>query len=139
MEYFLNSGKTLILDMGLGGDIIDGDSTDLTIFARNYKTQDTSYVLVEISLSNDTTSSWEILGFIQNMTEFDISSLNADNYRYIKISNYSDLPSPTDSVGIFLDAVVSLHDSLLIVDIGNKEDLRIIQKYKLYQNCHAPT
>ena len=137
-EYFLNVGNSLILDMGPGGEIVNGDSSDIIIFAKNYKTQDTSIVFIDVSLSNDTTGFWESIGIIMEVSSFDISQLSQNNYRYVKISNYSNLPSSVDSVGCFIDAVVSIHDSLVATTINEPVFKQIPDAFSLSQNYPNP-
>lgn len=133
-EFFLEQGKSIILDMGENGDIVNGDSTDIWIFARNYSNVDTGFVYVEVSLSQNK-EDWEELGFVQDITEFDISNLEYISYRYVKISNYSPTFTEKDTIGIFLDATISVHDENVVTSVPEFE---YSEKTTLFSNFPNP-
>jgi len=138
LTYFLNGDNSIILDMGINGDIINGDSVDIRIVSESYSNNHSISNLVDIYLSNDTTSNWEMLGFLGDDVSLDISGLNNQSYRYVKIANLSSLISSEDSIGVFLDAVISLHDSAFAVSVENYDDNANVVNYTLTQNYPNP-
>lgn len=100
----LGEGGTIVLDMGVEGEIIDlEDAPDFKIFEEDGS--DDSY---EVYVSSNWNGPWTYMGLGDGTTEFDLNEISIDSAQFVKIIDDDDGDPYASNPGVDIDAIQSL-------------------------------
>ena len=109
----LNSDKCsigdgwVIVDMGLGEEIIDLDGPDLRVYEIDYCYHPEWLAEPYEVLVSNNMKEWQSLGEGNGITDFDLAKANMSEARYVKIQGILRVPSKTP--GPDIEAIEALH------------------------------
>jgi len=100
----LGEGGSIVLDMGVEGEIIDlEDEPDFKIFEGG--TSDDSY---EVYISSNWNGPWTYMGLGEGTTEFDLNDVSVDSAQFVKIIDDDNGDPYEINPGVDIDAIQCL-------------------------------
>lgn len=101
-------GGFVVIDMGEGEEIADGEGTDLRVYESSPQCGGGSASAYAVFVATTPEGPWMSVGDGAGVADFDLSGTGLTSVRYVRVEDRSD-PSPAQTPGADIDAFEAIH------------------------------